>query len=390
MTRTTPLVRRIDVWPLVYRIPEGQGYGSSRGTLRTRASTLVKVTTDEGVTGWGEGFGAPSVLLAHLAEYSKQILGRPVDCIEAPFLRSLAQGYIATTGGAHISAMSAIDIALWDAWARTLDINVASLLGGRQRSSASAYASTGYFRELGGPDEFGNDIREALSEGFSAVKIKIGRGLDTDVSRAAMAREILGTDRDLMVDYNANYSVRYAKASIERLRNLDLVWAEEPLPPDELTGYRELRSLGVPLAAGEALYTRFGYRETISSRAVDIVQPDPIIGGGLTEARLVAQMSSAWNLTVSPHCWGGGLALATGLQLLAVMPDYPQSDIGPFRHYLEWDRSDNPLRTRMLTEPIELIGGEVTIPSGPGLGVEVDEDAMRPFLMDGEVYAFVS
>lgn len=386
--RTVPLVDSIEVWPLVHRIPDGEAYGSSRGVTRTRASTLVKLTTSDGVVGWGESFGAPSVILAHLAEYSKQVLGTPVDRTEAHILDSLARGYIATTGGAHIMAMSAIDVALWDAWARTLDVNVASLLGGRQRSTARAYASTGYFRESGGIAAFERDIHLAVEHGFSAVKVKIGRGIDMDVDRVTKAREVLGPDRELMVDYNANYPVRFARTSMERIRHLDLTWVEEPLPPDDLDGYAELRTLGIPLAAGEAHYTRFGFREMISRRTVDVVQPDPIIGGGFTESRLVAQMAAAWNVTVSPHCWGGGLSQAIGLQLLAVMPNYPLSDSAPLAHYLESDRSENPLRTEMLAEPIKITAGEVAIPSGPGLGVQVDEEAMRPYLINGTPHLF--
>ncbi|WP_213453207.1 mandelate racemase/muconate lactonizing enzyme family protein [Rhizomonospora bruguierae] len=383
--RTIPTVERLEVWPLEHRLGD-RAFGGSRRLASARTSTLVKLTTSEGAVGWGEAFGSPRVNAAHLADLADRVLGQPIDRTEHPLLSYLTSGYHLTNGGTHIAALSAIDIAMWDAWARTLGVSVASLLGGRLRDTVPGYASTGYFRPGGGLEEFRREIHEAVEDGFTAIKIKVGGSLADDLARAAITRDALGPSGTLMVDYNANYPVHLAKSSIQRLRHLDLHFVEEPVPPDNLAGYRALQHLDVPMAGGEAVHTRFGFREVIATRAIDVIQPDVTLCGGFTEARLVCQMAQAWDLSLALHCWGGGLSQASTLQLIASLPTWPYGDFGAPEHVLECDRSENPLRTDMLTTPIQITKGRVTIPAGPGLGVEVDEDVMRRYLVDGRTH----
>jgi D-galactarolactone cycloisomerase len=144
-----------------------------------------------------------------------------------------------------------------------------------------------------------------------------------------------------------------------------------------------LRDLGVPIAAGEAVYTRYGFRDVIAGHRVDIVQPDLTKCGGFTEAKLISQLAAAWNLRVSPHCWGTGVAQAATLQLLAALPVVPFGQTGAEPALLEFDRGYNPLREGVLVSPLTFAGSSVDVPPGPGLGIEVDEDAVRGHELDG-------
>ena len=373
-----PRVARVESFPLEAPLPDG-GYGASMVRLAARVATLVKITTSDGVAGWGESFGPPRVLASLLAELAGPLVGQPVDVREPFLLENLQLGYHRTSGGLHVAALSGVDIALWDAYARTLGVPVSQLLGGQLRDRVPAYASTGYVTATRDPGEFHDQIARAVAEGFTSAKVKVGTGLADDVARAGITRELLGPDGRLMVDYNANATVDTVRRSLALLRELDLYWAEEPLPPHDVAGWALLRDLGVPVAAGEALYTRYGFRDVIAGHRIDIVQPDLTKCGGFTEAKLISQMAAAWNLRVSPHCWGTGVAQAATLQLLAALPVVPFGQTGAEPALLEFDRGHNPLREGVLATPLTFADSTVDVPQGPGLGIEVDEDAVRGY-----------
>jgi D-galactarolactone cycloisomerase len=154
------------------------------------------------------------------------------------------------------------------------------------------------------------------------------------------------------------------------------------LPPDDREGWRHLRRhSSIPLAGGETLCTRFGFRDPIAQRQFDIAQPDVSLCGGLTEALAIAQIASAWHVRVSPHVWSGAIGLAASLQFAAMLSDLPFGDVVPEPLWFEWDRGENPLRDALLTKPLTAHAGAVAIPDGPGLGVEVDPAAVADFLI---------
>jgi D-galactarolactone cycloisomerase len=357
-------------------LPDG-GYGASKVLIPARVCTIVKITTSDGVIGWGESFGPPRLTAPHLDAYARLLLGRPVDTRESFLLDALSAGYQFTSGGLHVAALSGLDIALWDAQARAFGVPVGRLLGGMVRDTLPAYASTGYMTATRDPGLFRDQIQQAAADGFTAAKVKIGSGPHEDRERTRITREVLGDQGTVMVDYNANATVDVVTRSLASIVDLDLYWVEEPLPPDDHTGWELVRRLGVPIAAGESLYTRFGFRDVIAERRVDIVQPDVTKCGGFTEAKAIAQNATAWNLRVSPHCWGTGLSQAATLQLLSTLTNAPFGRTGAPMHYLEFDRGHNPLREGVLIEPIRTVDGQVVIPDGPGLGVEVNEEFVR-------------
>jgi D-galactarolactone cycloisomerase len=376
MTRTST-IQRIEIFPLEHLLKDG-GFGASKVRVAARTATLVKVTTSDGVTGWGESSGPPRLVAAHLEDLARAVIGQPLELREGTWLDRLSTGYHQTKGGLHVAAISGLDTAMWDAAARTYGVPVSALLGGRLRNEVTAYASTGYYHEKGDSGPLRAYIEEAVDEGFTAAKIKIGSGVADDVERTGITRDLLGPDGLVMVDYNANATVDTVLASLREVAAFNPYWVEEPLPPDETHGWAMLRShTGLPLAAGEALYTRFGFRDYIAEKRIDIVQPNLSVCGGFTEAKIIAQMATAWNLRVAPHVWGTGVLLAATLQLLSTLPASPFGERNAYPPLLEYDRGENPFREGVLKEPILARHGQVQIPTGNGLGVEINEDAVR-------------
>ena len=370
-------IQRIEVFPLEHKLKDG-GFGASKVRVPARTATLVKVTTSDGVVGWGESFGPPRLVAAHLEDLARAVIGQPLELREGTWLSRLSTGYHLTTGGLHVAAISGLDIAMWDAAARTYGVPVSALLGGRVRDDVTAYASTGYYHEKGDSGPLRSYIEEAVAEGFTAAKIKIGSGVHDDIERTGIARDIMGPDGLLMVDYNANSTVDTVLASLREVENFTPYWVEEPLPPTESHGWALLRNhTSLALAAGEALYTRFGFRDYIAEKRIDIVQPNLSVCGGFTEAKVIAQMATAWNLRVAPHVWGTGVLIAATLQLLSTLPASPFGERNAYPPMLEYDRGENPFREGVLKEPILARNGNVRIPTGAGLGVEIDEDAVR-------------
>lgn len=373
-----PVVTGVETFPLEALLPDDV-YGTAKALGDRRVATLVKVTTSDGVAGWGEAFGPPRRVGPFLAEYGAALLGAPADITEQHILQHLSAGYHHTTGGPHVAALSGLDIALWDARARTFGVPVGALLGGRLRDSVAAYASSGYVtpgRDLG---ELRAMLAGTAAEGFRAVKIKIGLGPAEDRARTRVAREVFGDDGLVLVDYNSATTAASARRSAARLADLDPYWIEEPVPPHDHDGYRALRAAGLPpVAGGEALYTRYGFRDPIAHGLLDIVQPDLAKCGGFTEAQAIRALAAAWNLRLSPHCWGTGLAQAATLQLLSAVPDVPHGPAGGEPLLFEFDRGTNPLREGVLADPVRPApGGWAPIPEGPGLGVTVDEEWVR-------------
>ncbi|QBI18425.1 mandelate racemase/muconate lactonizing enzyme family protein [Egibacter rhizosphaerae] len=372
-----PQVVKIEPIPVAHQLPSGHRYGSARGQIPARAATLVRLETSEGVVGWGEGFGPPGPVVAGVAELRDEVVGQPVDRI-VPLVRHILQtGYHRGLGGAHLAALSGVEIALWDAWGRTLGVPVTSLLGGRAREELVPYASTGYVLDHeDGEAAYAAQLETVASDGFPAAKVKLGLGAERDRRRAELAREKLGDDRVLMVDFNGNYTADLAIETLMAIRDLRIAWVEEPVPPEDLDGLARVRAAGVPIATGEALYTRYGFRPVIASQLADVVQPDVAKCGGIAEARVIIDLAHTWNLRVSPHVWGGAVAQAASLQLLAAVPATPHTAVAPQPLWLEFDRGANRLRDDLLVTPIRPVDGVVPVPDGPGLGVEIDEDAV--------------
>jgi D-galactarolactone cycloisomerase len=183
-----------------------------------------------------------------------------------------------------------------------------------------------------------------------------------------------------MIDANHAYDAVEAIRLGHQVEALDIGWFEEPVPPEDIEGHRTVKAaLRIPIASGECEFTRFGFRGLLATRAVDIVQPDTCSAGGLTECKKIADMAAAHGVRYVPHVWGTGVALAAALQLLAVLPSLTPPSLNPLEPVLEFDRTEHPIRAALLTTPIEHERGRVVVPTGAGLGIEIDRDALARF-----------
>lgn len=376
-------VTDIRVIPLTHSLPEGNGLGDARGFGRTRSTTLVCLVTTDGTVGWGEAFIPGPIAQATVDElFRDDVLGMDPFTVESLAERSYTDSYHFGGGVFVQSVLSAIDIACWDIIGKAVGQPIHRLLGGQERSSLTPYASTMYFSET--ERSIREPVESALEAGFTAAKIKIGTGRSADIERVRTAREILGEDAHLMADMNGNYRPDQAINSAKALSEFDLTWIEEPVPPENLSGYREIkRAIDTPVAAGEAHYGRFAFKRLIDDRTVDIVQPNVARCGGFSEARRIAALASTENVGITPHVWNSGVGLAAAIQFAASLPDYPHTRNVPEPVFLEFDRSPNPLRSEILESPFDPSGGSLDVPQKPGLGITVDEDALDAYrLMD--------
>jgi D-galactarolactone cycloisomerase len=342
---------------------------------------LVEIETDDSLIGWGECYGPAAITSAVVNSVAPWLIGE--DPLRTDFLWQTIYARLRDHGqkGVVIQGLSGIDIALWDIKGKHFGVPAHQLLGGRLRSEVQAYATGLYRRKSGDPLRYlAEEAADYVEEGFRAVKLKVGFGVEEDAAVTRAVREAIGPRIALMVDANHAYDATAAIRLGRMIERYDIGWFEEPVPPEDLAGYREVKSaLSIPIAGGECEFTRFGFRDILATRAMDIIQPDTCAAGGLSECRKIADMAEAFGVRYNPHVWGTGIAIAASLQLLAVLPTHTPTSLAPLEPMLEFDRTEHPIRQAILTRPIEHEGGIVRVPEGPGLGIEVDRGAVARF-----------
>jgi len=358
-------------------------FTSARGWLyATRSSCVVEIRTDKGTTGWGECYGPAAVNKALIeTQYRPRVIGRDPFDVEVVWedLYNRIKDYGAT--GFAITALSGIDIALWDIMGRAVGKPVHKLIGGAHRTELMAYATGLYFTDMDRLiPEAVEEARKYAAEGFRAVKMKIGLGdPKLDLARVEAVRGAIGPDVRLAVDANHCFTVPQAIRLGRAMEPLDILWFEEPVSPEDRDGYAEVtRALDMAVAGGENEFTRWGFRDTIARKAMDIVQPDVCAAGGISECRKIAALASAHGVECVPHAWGSAIGLAATVQFLAALPDTPPA-LRPVPPMLEFEQTPNPLRDELAREPIRQSGGMVRVPEGPGLGIEVDRAVLERF-----------
>lgn len=365
--------------PLRYNVP-GSAYGGARGQTSRRETCLVRVTTDEGLIGLGEAFGPAAVIASHVEELGPFFDGEDPFDREKIWNAVVSRRYHWGRGGLHIAALSGLEMACWDLMGKACGMPAAKLLGGWHRDSVRPYASTGYFTDSN--DEFRASIEAALGEGFDHLKIKCGRGLKDDLHRIRTVEDASREHPGLMVDLNGNYTADTALRLADEVGDR-LVWLEEPVPPDDLDGYRRIRDGStVAIASGEANALRLGFRDLISERLVDVVQPDVSNCGGLGEAKAIVQLAHTWNLRFSPHVWGGAVMFAASLQLCAATAAHPQESSDDAELLFEYDQATNGLLADLLQTSISVEPSAIEIPTGPGLGIDLDWAAVDHYRLD--------
>ncbi|MEM2881625.1 MAG: mandelate racemase/muconate lactonizing enzyme family protein [Candidatus Bathyarchaeia archaeon] len=343
------------------------------GRFVKRDAVLVRIETGDGLVGIGEAHHAksPTVIEKLInANLRPLLLGRDPFQIELIWQTLYSQYSPASpthgVGSAGVIALSGVDIALWDLLGKALGQPLYNLLGGRYRPKIRAYVG-GLALGWKGIEELLGEARRYVGEGFTALKLRIGRGVEEDVELVRAAREGLGDKVDLMVDANSRYSsAKEAIRLADRLAGLGIAWLEEPFPSDRLAPYRALaKRARIPIAAGENHFTRFGLQPLIQLGLIDIAQPDVTKSGGLTELRKIAAMADAWGISLAPHIYPSGVGMAAALHLLVSVPNALIAEYEP--------PGDNPLMAGLLKNPIRAIDGFLEPPEGPGLGIEIDE-----------------
>ncbi len=356
--------------------PVEHPFTSSRGWLyKTRGTCLVEIETSDGIVGWGECYGPSMVAKAFIdTQYAARVIGRDPFDVEVIWedLYNRIKDY--GSSGMAIAAISGIDIALWDIIGKACGRPIHKMIGGAFRQEVEAYATGLYFTDMDRLiEEAVEEANGFVADGFRAIKMKIGLGsIDLDFDRVKAVREAIGKDIKLMVDANHCFSVPTAIRLGRRLEELDIDWFEEPISPEDIDGYQEVtRALDMAVAGGENEFTRWGFRDAITRKAMDIVQPDVCAAGGITECKKIATMATAHGVECVPHAWGSAIGLAATIHFLAAIPDQPPS-LRPFPPMLEFEQCENPFRDHLAREPIVQNNGIVAVPTGPGLGIEVD------------------
>jgi D-galactarolactone cycloisomerase len=329
----------------------------------TRKQIVVRVVTDDGLTGTGEAFayGAPLAVCAVIEESLAPLLvGQDARQIEALVDLMHRATMIYGRRGLAMFAISGVEIALWDLLGRALDAPVSALLGGVVRPRLPAYAS---LMRYDAPADVGRACARFVADGFRMLKLH-----QTDLPSVRAAREAVGTEVELMLDTNCPWSPAEAIRMARALVPYRLYWLEEPVwPPEDYAGLaRVAAATDTPIALGENESTLYGFREIVAQRAGDILQPSITKVGGISEFRKIVALAQAANVPIAPHSFYFGPGLAATLHVAA-----------SFGGHLPVEFPTGELETPFLTEPIRARDGQVDVPSGPGLGVEVNEEAIR-------------
>jgi D-galactarolactone cycloisomerase len=349
-------------------------------TYRHRESVFIKLSTDAAVVGWGETYAMPGVEGALRDGIAPLLVGQDVlsarsrhaDLRRATFDNGFAVG--------------GVEIALADAAAKTLGVPLHALYSGAVRDRVQAYASlAGYYEDRGPEDHWLEEAQTLTEAGFRALKFRLGRYSPRhEAGILESVRLFVGDGIRLMADANAAYSTTQARRMAPALRDLDFDWLEEPLPQTGYLGYPDLRSkLELPLAGGEGLQSRAAARDALERGCFDIIQPDVSICGGIGEVRFIGELAQLSGVRCIPHCWGGAVMLAATLQVCALLPEATRL-AGNEAPMLEFDVTDNPFRTEICRpDAFALHDGSVQVPDGPGLGIDVDEPALRRYAYSG-------
>ncbi|MEJ7761868.1 MAG: mandelate racemase/muconate lactonizing enzyme family protein [Thermomicrobiales bacterium] len=362
--------------------------------MPARPTLLVRVHTDEGITGLGEsaayGGSLESMEALVLGELRTTVLGQDPFMVERLWSMMATRAHQRGRRGMLMMGISGIDIALWDIIGQATKTPLYRLLGG-YRDTLDTYASAGFYAGDKGTDELAEEVGSYVERGFRCVKIKVGRNPDVmlnplhdmdaadyatvpfeeDIERVRAARSAAGRAR-LAIDVNNAWTPSVALRFMDAIGDRDIAWLEEPVATEDLAGSAEVaRALATPVSGYETETGLPGFRELIARRAVDIVQPDVIWTGGITETRKVAALAQAYHLPVIPHVFSSAVATIANMHLIAALPN---------GGLLEVDQNPNPLRSELFEETLQVDGdGKIRLPDRPGLGVTLNEDTLRKY-----------
>jgi galactonate dehydratase len=355
----------------------------------------VRIFTDQGLFGDGEGVDAVSGGASIIAGFRNLLIGQDPLNVDALYERIRTSGIFAgALAGQYVAALTAVEIALWDLTGKALGLPVYQLLGGKMRDRIRVYCDSGAEdRKDPKAKEF---ISQIIDLGFTAAKIDIDNGndpsrfdkvnwtannaeIDHMVDKVAFMRESLPKTIDLAADMHGRYDLGTAKRVAKELEPFRLLWLEEPVPPENIDAMRDVReSTHTPICCGENLFLRYGFREVLEKRAVDIIMPDIQKCGGLLEARKIADMAHAYYVPIAPHCQASPIGTMASCHVLAAVPNCL---------VLEWHWGHPPDRTVQWKEFVKegniIEKGFITVSEKPGIGVEMNEEAVKKMQRPG-------
>src|SRR5262245_5554908 len=355
-----------------HRLPRAIGPSTFMYTMRD--SLLVKITTDEGLVGWGE-----TAVLAGVRSWVDELAVGLIGQNPLDHRKMWRQLWGANFGNGL--AVGGLDIALHDLRGKALGQSIGDMYGGRLKERVPLYCSAmNYTEGLDPLKHYPEEAAGLVKRGLRAMKMRLGGlPISRDAATAAAVRQAVGPDIKLMADGNGAYTVHGAIQMGRELDRLGFYWFEEPLPEAHYAGYERLRDkLEIALAGGEVLDSRGAARDLLDRGCFDIIQPDPSLCGGIGECLFISEMARLWSVPSNPHCWAGAIAIAATLHVLSLLPDasWARTTEPPM---LEYDVYENPFRDELVRKPIVIKEGFAEVPTGPGLGIEVDEDMIRKY-----------
>jgi L-alanine-DL-glutamate epimerase-like enolase superfamily enzyme len=329
---------------------------------------LVKVFTDEGIVGYGEAWRlTPGAMCMFIEEALKpQLIGKNPMQVERLWDLMYSATFLYGRKGFALHAISGVEIALWDIIGKARNLPVYEMIGGLCRDRIKAYASLPRYRT---PEDVSLAARRCVEEGYSSLKIH-----QNDLESVKAVRRAVGPELVLMLDVNGAWTPRQAVENSKVLKEYGYLWLEEPISPmDDYDGLAYVKDKSeVLIASGENEYTLQGFKEMITKRAVDVIQPDATKSGGIWVCRKIFALAEAWNVGVATHSYffGPGIAATIHLGLSHTRSEYVEM------HAL-------PLEASFIQPPLRPEKGYITVPAKPGLGIEIDEDVVRRYPYTG-------
>ena len=364
------VVDRVECIHLRFEMPPEATFSTPGGPVHGRLTPIIRLTTDDGHTGIGSAYAHPAVVQAVVDHLTPFVVGYDPRATERHWnrLHGISRWY--GRKGAAVTAIGGIDQAMWDLRGKLEGQPVWRLLGGTD-SRVPAYASGMLYSS---PEAVAAGCERAIARGFTRAKMRAGWNWDYDVAAVHAAREVLGPDRDLMVDGTWRFGLDDAIAFAKVLEDVRAFWFEEPLATDDLDDFVALRAAtSVPISIGENEMAIHGFREWLRAGAVDIVQADASRAGGITEVSKIAAEAAATGVRFAPHSWCDAVAVVANAHAVAAAPNGITVEI---------DQTGNRFIEELLGGPLVVTDGHIDLGERPGLGIELDEAAVTDMRLD--------
>lgn len=354
----------------------------------------VRIYTDQGIIGQGESTDAASGNVPIIRSFARMLMNQDPLNVEAAWERIRTSGVFAgAQSGQYVTALTAVETALWDLAGKAIGVPVYQLLGGKVRDRVRVYADSGAREMIPGDERSKERIKQILDMGFTAAKIDIDDARDPArkdrvnwtasngeishmLAKIAFTRELYPKDFDLAVDMHARYDAPTGKRVAKEVEPFKLMWLEEPVPAENIDAMRDIRaSTSTPICCGENLYMRWGFRELLEKRAVDIIMPDFQKCGGLLESRKIADMAHTYYIPIAPHAVTSPIGMMATAHVGAAVPNFLVQ---------EWHWIDSPDLWRNWVKEGDIIQkGYIPLPDRAGLGVEMNDDTAKKAQVPG-------